>query len=242
MLGSGKHDQRFFDEIFAAADRDGWWKGEIVNRRKSGEIYVVEQTICAVRNDTGSVRRYIAIMDDITERKSTEERMRYLAQHDFLTGLANRAVLGDRIERAILRVHRNRRKVAVLLLDLDDFKEINDTHGHAVGDCLLKQVAGRLLHVIRQTDTVSRLGGDEFVIVLPDLRARVDAERIAQKVVEELSPPFELESVRVEVGVSIGIALYPDDATDGDTLCRAADAAMYRWKQARKASNAQFAS
>jgi diguanylate cyclase (GGDEF)-like protein/PAS domain S-box-containing protein len=233
-LGSGRHDQRFFDAIFAAADRDGWWKGEIINRRKGGEIYVVEQTICAVRDDTGRVRRYIAIMDDITERKSREERMRYLAQHDLLTGLANRALLGDRIQRAILGGHRNGRKVAVLMLDLDCFKEINDTYGHAAGDLLLKQVARRLLGAIRRTDTVSRLGGDEFVIVLPDLRARVDAERIAQKVVEEFSPTFELESRRVKVGVSIGIALYPDDATDAEALCRSADAAMYRSKQSRK--------
>ena len=233
ILASGTHDRSFYSNIFRTVAKAGFWKGEIVNRRKSGELYVIETAICAVRDSTNAIRRYIAIMRDITERKNNEERLCFLAQHDFLTGLANRALLNDRIDVAILRSRRSRRKLAVILLDLNRFKAVNDRYGHAVGDALLKEAANRLLGTIRQTDTVCRLGGDEFVVVLPDLRGRADAEKVCRKIAEEIARPFDLGGIHVEVGVSIGIAISPDDGDDRETLLQIADQAMYREKHDR---------
>lgn len=233
MLTSGKHKRAFFVNIFRSIRNDGSWGGEIINRRKDGELYVVEMSICAVRGDDGGIRRYIGMMSDITHRKSTEERMRYLAQHDFLTGLANRHLLQDRVSQAILHAQRSRRKVGLLLLDLDGFKDVNDRFGHEAGDQVLKDVAARLTLLVRQTDTVARIGGDEFVAVLPGLRSWSDAERIARKVVYEVSRPYTVTDGLALVGCSIGIALYPDDGEDWATLHRVADRAMYREKHGR---------
>jgi diguanylate cyclase (GGDEF)-like protein/PAS domain S-box-containing protein len=233
ILNSGQQSPEFFNAVFRTVNEQGFWRGEMVNRHKSGEIYVVEMPICAVRDNSGRIRRYIAIMDDVTERKSDEERMRFLAQHDFLTGLANRGLLDDRIAGAILRARRNRHKVGVLMLDLDRFKQVNDTWGHDVGDLLLKQVASRLTKAVRQTDTVSRVGGDEFVVVLSDVRGRDNIQRIAEKITQELTQPYDLNGIHVTIGASIGISVFPDDATDHPTLCRIADAAMYQVKQQR---------
>jgi diguanylate cyclase (GGDEF)-like protein/PAS domain S-box-containing protein len=234
FLASGQHDRAFFEDVFHRVRSVGHWTGEVVNRRRSGEIYVAEETICAVRDALGRVQRFIGIIGDITERKNNEERMRYLAQHDVLTGLANRALLQDRIGSALLRAQRDGGKVALLLLDLDQFKAINDAHGHAAGDQLLKQVAVRLTGCVRQTDTVSRIGGDEFVVVLPDLHNSADAERVAHKIAAEIPRPYLLDGQPAEVGISIGIALYPDQGSDQYRLMQAADAAMYQEKQTHR--------
>ena len=231
IFASGTHDRSFYANIFRTVAQAGFWKGEIVNRRKSGELFVIETTICAVRDSANAIRRYTAIMRDITERKNNEERLCFLAQHDFLTGLANRSLLNDRIDVAILRSRRSGWKLAVILLDLNRFKAVNDRYGHAIGDVLLKEAANRLLGTIRQTDTVCRLGGDEFVVVLPDLHGRTDAEKVCRKITEEIARPFDLNGIHVEVGVSIGIAIGPDDGDDRETLLQMADQAMYREKQ-----------
>ena len=185
----------------------------------------------AVRDDYSRVRRYIAMITDITKRKQSEARVSYLAEHDFLTGLANRALLHDRTERALLQAQRTGNKVGALILDLDDFKKINDTWGHAAGDLLLQHVAARLTAAVRQSDTVARVGGDEFVVLLPDVHEREDAGRVARALSTTLTKPYALDNVTALVGVSCGIAVYPDDAGDVEGLFRVADAAMYRTKQ-----------
>ena len=173
-------------------------------------------------------------MRDITERKNNEQRLCYLAQHDFLTGLANRALLNDRIDVAILRSRRSRASSPSSSSTSTASRRSTTVYGHAVGDALLKEAANRLLGTIRQTDTVCRLGGDEFVVVLPDLRGRADAEKVCHKIAEEIARPFDLNGIHVEVGVSIGIAISPDDGDDRETLLQIADRAMYREKRRRR--------
>ena len=234
IIGSGHPNREFLRMIARSLNETGFWKGEVINRRKDGEIYIVEMPICAVRDDASRVRRYIAMMTDITKRKQSEARVSYLAEHDFLTGLANRALLHDRTERALLQAQRTGNKVGALILDLDDFKKINDTWGHAAGDLLLQHVAARLTAAVRQSDTVARVGGDEFVVLLPDVHEREDAGRVARALSTTLTKPYALDNVTALVGVSCGIAVYPDDAGDVEGLFRVADAAMYRTKQRRR--------
>lgn len=231
VVGSEQLSSAFFRSVYRRLKRHGCWKGEVVNRRRNGELYVVEMPVCAVRDDAGRVLRYIAMLTDITQRKHSEARVSYLAEHDFLTGLANRALLHDRAEQALIQAQRSGRKVAALLLDLDDFKLINDTWGHAVGDLLVQHVAQCLTAVVRESDTVARFGGDEFVVLLPDMDERGDSSMIARAISSALAKPFKTDSLSIHVGVSCGIAVYPDDAANVDGLFRAADAAMYRAKQ-----------
>lgn len=225
--------ETFFRSVFYSLRKTGYWKGEVVSRRKNGDVYVVEMPVCAVRDDAGRVLRYIAMLTDITKRKQSEARVSYLAEHDFLTGLANRVLLHDRAERAMLQARRTGKKVAALLLDLDHFKQVNDNWGHAIGDLLLKQVAERLTAAVRQSDTVARVGGDEFVVLLPDIHGRVDAGRVALAIYSALAKPFINDNRHAHIGVSCGIAVYPDDAASVDALFRVADSAMYRAKQRR---------
>jgi len=230
-VGSDQLSSAFFRSVYRRLKRHGFWKGEVVNRRRNGEFYVAEMPVCAVRDEAGRVLRYIAMLTDITQRKHSEARINYMAEHDFLTGLANRALLHVRAEQAVLQAQRSGRKVAALLLDLDDFKVINDTWGHAVGDLLVQHVARCLTAVVRESDTVARFGGDEFVVLLPDVDERGDTGVIALSISSALSKPFITDSLSIHVGVSCGIAIYPDDAINVDGLFRAADAAMYRAKQ-----------
>jgi diguanylate cyclase (GGDEF)-like protein/PAS domain S-box-containing protein len=183
------------------------------------------------RNTKGEIIAHMSNTRDITERKQTEERLSYLANYDLLTGLPNRILLFDRLEQAIPRVRWQKRLVAVLFLDLDNFKQINDTLGHNTGDLLLKAVGERLTRFVRQGDTVARLGGDEFVLVLADLAKAEDVPQIAQKILDGLSKPFDLEGVEIFTGASIGITLDPTDGEDPETLLKNADAAMYKAKE-----------
>jgi diguanylate cyclase (GGDEF)-like protein len=182
----------------------------------------------------GRVYRMIGVSQDITERKRREEEIRFLAYHDLLTGLPNRRLLDDRLQQALYAAQRHGRALAVLLIDLDDFKQVNDSAGHRGGDIVLREVAQRLANCIRKADTLARHGGDEFAIVMSDQRADADCSVVAEKVLRALAQPFEVDGRSFTVGASTGIAVFPSGGTDGDTLLRNADAAMYRAKQLGK--------
>jgi diguanylate cyclase (GGDEF)-like protein/PAS domain S-box-containing protein len=180
---------------------------------------------------SGAARRMIGVCQDISARKAREEAVRFLAYHDSLTGLPNRRLLDDRLGQAIHLAQRRDRKLAVMLIDLDDFKHVNDSLGHRAGDAMLREVAQRLALCVRRADTLARHGGDEFVIVISDVQADSDCALVAEKVLRSLSGEFHLEGRALRLGASIGISLFPNDAGDGDALLRNADAAMYRAKQ-----------
>ncbi|MBI4123513.1 MAG: GGDEF domain-containing protein, partial [Betaproteobacteria bacterium] len=179
----------------------------------------------------GRVYRMIGVSQDISARKAREEAVRFLAYHDSLTGLPNRRLLDDRLAQAIHLAQRRHRKLAVMLIDLDDFKQVNDSLGHRAGDAVLREVAQRLALCVRKADTLARHGGDEFVIVVSDVQAEADCQLVAEKVLRSLAPQFRVEGRALALGASIGISLFPSDAGDGDALLRNADAAMYRAKQ-----------
>jgi len=176
------------------------------------------------------VHRIIGVSQDVTERKRSEDEARFLAHHDTLTGLPNRRLLDDRLRQAVYLAQRHDSKVAVMLLDLDGFKEVNDTLGHRAGDAVLREVAQRLTGCMRKSDTLARQGGDEFVIVVPDLNLETDCQTIAEKVLRALEPEFRVDGTGFRIGASIGVSLYPADAGDGESLLRNADIAMYRAK------------
>jgi len=179
----------------------------------------------------GEIVGSVAAFHDITERKQAMKRIQYLAHYDALTGLPNRRLLEDRFEQALVRAKRNHRSLAVMFLDLDHFKQVNDTLGHDQGDELLKAVAQRLTASVRQEDTVSRLGGDEFVVVLPEITGVGDAEIVAQKIVEVIRSPVKLERQELHITTSVGLAVYPQDGEDIVSLMKNADSAMYRAKE-----------
>jgi diguanylate cyclase (GGDEF)-like protein/PAS domain S-box-containing protein len=234
LLRSNLHDESFYQELWASLEQEGMWQGEIKNRRKDGELFPVWSNISAVRDEHEQVRRYINIFTDITDKKLSEEHIYRLAHYDILTGLPNRALLQQRLQQALQLAKRHRHKLAILFLDLDRFKLVNDTLGHAVGDQLLQQVGKQLTACVRKADTVSRLGGDEFVIILDDLASTDAAAQIATKVLETLSRPFNLHGHDVYVTASAGISLYPDDGEDANHLFKNADTAMYRAKEQGK--------
>ncbi|MBK8336869.1 MAG: EAL domain-containing protein [Sterolibacteriaceae bacterium] len=233
ILSSGRQDKAFYQQMWKAIGEAGRWQGEIWNRRKDGEVFPEWVSISAVAHEGegGGPRNYIAIYTDISERKASEERVRHLAQYDFLTDLPNRALFADRLKQAIGAAQRDGSRLALMFIDLDHFKTINDSLGHNVGDMLLREVAQRLASVIRVSDTVSRQGGDEFLVLAPRIESPNDAARIAQKLTESIAEPFHLEGRKLVVTPSIGIALFPDDGTDMGNLIRNADAAMYHAKQ-----------
>lgn len=197
--------------------------------RKEGTVLYVEASITHMTYDGELV--ILALLRDVTERKEAEETIRQLAYYDVLTGLPNRILLHDRLTIALAQAQRTGKKLAVMMLDLDRFKEVNDTMGHAVGDLLLKAVANRLTAILRKNDTVSRLGGDEFIVVIPEVGNKDDMTTLARKILDTVRTPFEIEGHRIAVGSSIGIALCPDDGADIETLMQHADMAMYNAKQ-----------
>ncbi|MCX7896475.1 MAG: diguanylate cyclase [Rhodocyclaceae bacterium] len=232
LLKSGRHDAAFYAEMWRQLITAGRWRGEIWNRRKSGEIYPELLSIVAVRDAKGLTTHYIGNFIDITELKAAEEKLRQLAHHDPLTGLPNRALLIDRLQLAIKQADRRHRLLAVCFLDLDGFKEINDTHGHEIGDRLLVEITQRLTSALRAGDTVARLGGDEFVLLLVDLATVEELEQVLARVMAQLSAPIEISGLTIGISASIGVTLYPLDDAGSDGLLRHADHAMYRAKQA----------
>jgi diguanylate cyclase (GGDEF)-like protein len=211
-------------------EAQGRWDGELWNRRKDGSPYPELLSIGVVRDSEGNTTHYVGQFADISERKATEARIEYLAHHDVVTELPNRALLADRAQVLFAQAARRRQKAAVLFLDLDRFKNVNDALGHDVGDELLREAGRRLSAAVRAADTVSRTGGDEFVILLSDLAHPEDAGRIARTLQERLAEPFRLDGREASVTCSIGIAIYPDNGRDLSELQRNADAAMYSAK------------
>jgi diguanylate cyclase (GGDEF)-like protein/PAS domain S-box-containing protein len=230
LLNSGHHDENFFRRLYETVAQQGYWQGEIWNRTKAGAIGVVLMTISAVRDGEGKLSHYVGVFSDITRRKESEQRLERLAYYDALTELPNRSLFRDRLDQAIKNSRRDSQPLALLFIDLDRFKEVNDTLGHVVGDELLVDAAQRIVSCVRGSDTVARLGGDEFTVILPGLEDRPAIERLAGKIVEALAAPFVLGESTAYVSASIGISVYPDDADDLDALIRAADKAMYEAK------------
>ncbi len=235
ILHSGRHGREFYQEMWHALLTHGHWRGEVWNRRKDRTIYPEWLSISAIYDQDGRVERYMAVFLDITEHKEIEARLKHMANHDSLTGLPNRLLLADRLTQALTHARRGRHAVALLFIDLDGFKPINDELGHDAGDWVLKEIADRLTHCVRASDTVSRMGGDEFVILLDEIQGgagRKAATAVAEKVLEAVPQPVRVEGQTVRVGASIGIALYPEHGRTPDALITAADTAMYKAKEA----------
>lgn len=231
FLRSDKHPVSFYEDLWTHVEREGNWQGEIWCRRKSGEDFPGWASISLVRNREGQISHYFSMFTDITERKRAEERIHYLAYYDELTGLPNRSLFYKLTDQALVEARRNRLHGAILFIDLNRFKPINDTLGHGIGDHLLKQVAERLRDTVRAEDVVARLGGDEFVVALFDITRREHAAIVAQKLLAALDPPFWVDEHELKAGAAIGISLYPRDGGDTESLLRTADIAMYRAKQ-----------
>jgi diguanylate cyclase (GGDEF)-like protein/PAS domain S-box-containing protein len=231
LLKSGSHDQAFYQGMWATLGEQGKWTGEIWNKRKNGEIYPEWLNITVVRDAQGRVSQYVALFSDITQHKRSEELLRHQAYHDALTNLPNRLLFGENLELALSQAQRANHGVAVMLMDLDHFKYVNDTFGHDYGDRLLVMVAQRLRSVIRKGDTLARMGGDEFTLLLPALREPAEAARVAEKIFKELSTPFTIEKNDFTVTASIGVSAYPQDGDSPETLLKNADSAMYQAKE-----------
>jgi diguanylate cyclase (GGDEF)-like protein/PAS domain S-box-containing protein len=228
----------FFEAMWNTLTLIGKWSGELINRRKDGSNYPVRLSISAVSNDAGGVSHYVGIITDMSSYRAAEDRIQYMAYFDALTGLPNRTLLSDRATRAIATAHRDNQGLAILFLDLDQFKTINDSLGHSTGDAVLQAVALRLKHLLREVDTISRYGGDEFTLLLPDSDGK-GAAQVASRIIEILKEPVEVGIHSLVVGVSIGISLFPADANDFESLLRNADIALFRAKAAGR-NNFQF--
>ena len=230
LLSSGEHDAAFFKDMWKSIVELGSWQGEIIDKNKAGNHFYKHMAINAVKNEQGMVTHYISIASDISERKEYDKNVHFLAYYDVLTGLPNRTLLRDRLGQMIAAAHRDNMQFALLFLDLDRFKYINDSMGHSVGDKLLQSVAQRLQVCVREGDTVSRIGGDEFIVLLREIDEQGVA-LVADKLLKTLATPFNLNGQEISTYASVGIALYPDHATDLDVLMKNADAAMYCAKE-----------
>jgi len=232
LLRSGRHDDAYFDEIRASLANSGYWQGELWNRRKNGETYPQLTTINIVREDAGTALHYVTVFTDVSAIKASQEHLEFVAQHDPLTGLPNRVMLFSRLEHAMSVARRERKGIALLLIDLDRFKDINDSYGHLAGDQLLQQVAETLQGRLRGADTLARLGGDEFAILIEEISRPDDAGRVAEDILAVLEEPWRLINGKdVHVSASIGIALHPGPSSTPEELLQQADAAMYRAKK-----------
>ncbi len=241
LLGSGCQPPEFYREMWGAVRRDGKWRGEIWNRRKNGEIYPELLSISVVRDEESRVTHYVGIFSDITSQKRTEQQLSFLAHHDPLTELPNRALFNDRLIHAICRAARNDRQLAVLFIDLDHFKKINDTLGHHIGDQLLQDVARQFRKMLRASDTLARLGGDEFALLVEDNNEAFDAVIVARKLLDVFKQPLSLAGHEVHISASIGISCYPTDGQEAHELIKNADAAMYRAKAKGRSNYACYA-
>ena len=231
ILNSGQHPPEFFIDMWKKVSRGQVWKGEICNRKKDGSLYWVESTIVPMYDDASQrVQKYVSIRFDVTEKRKFLETLQWQAEHDELTGLPNRFLLSKALDQAIVKAKSQPSTVAVGVLDLDGFKQINDRYGHEIGDRLLVAVADRLKHSMRIEDTVARLGGDEFVLILGVRDPKV-LESALQRLLAALSAVYIIDGIGINISASIGVTLYPNDNENADTLLRHADQAMYKAKQ-----------
>jgi diguanylate cyclase (GGDEF)-like protein len=241
LLKSGRHNEAFYAAMWESIVHTGAWQGEIWDRRKNGDIYLKWLIITAVKGDDGVVTHYVGTHIDITERKLAEEEIKHLAFYDPLTQLPNRRLLLERLKHGIEIGRREGKQPALLMLDLDRFKVVNDSLGHLAGDELLQQVAARITTLLRAVDTVARLGGDEFIVFLEDITHPQDAARVAEEIIADLSKPFKLsQSDDVWIGASIGISLYPQHGDTPELLMDHADAALYQAKDHGRGCFAYF--
>ena len=240
ILRSELHPAEFYRGMWDALKRKGYWRGEINDRTKDGTIIPLLYSISRVHDVEGRLTHHIALITDITHLKEAQSRLDFLAHHDGLTNLSNRLLFNDRLDQAIARAKRDATMCSLLFIDLDRFKNINDSLGHHIGDLVLVEVAKRLSRLVRRTDTVARLGGDEFVVLMEQVAQHADTERMADKILAALREPFHIEQRDLHLGCSIGITIFPEDGLDTTTLLKNADAAMYRAKESGRDSHARF--
>ncbi len=231
ILKSGKHTADFYANMWESILTNGKWQGEIWNKRKNGDIFAENLNIFAIKDEHGGVTHYASLINDITANKAKEEKINYLAFRDSLTGLYNRAMFSDRLNLELAKAKRKNQLVAVLFIDLDEFKSVNDNHGHSIGDLLLKQIAKRLLSATRESDTVARIGGDEFIMILPDISEEGQIQIIAEKLLKVFDEPWHIDDKVFHIAASIGIAIYPKDGLKPAVLIQNADLAMYKAKE-----------
>lgn len=234
ILKSGIHKPEYYKQLWDTITSGKKWRGEFYNKKKNGEFYWENASISPLTNEEGDITHFIALKEDITERKKSEETILRMAYHDLLTGLPNRALLIDRLDHLLARGRRCKILAAIVFLDLDNFKNINDSLGHAEGDNLLKEVTERLKKHTRSSDTLARHGGDEFIILIEDLKMVENIYKVVEHIFSEFEKPFVLNGQACFVTTSIGISIYPDDGEDVDTLLKNADIAMYRAKKEGK--------
>ncbi len=234
LLQSGRHSDEFYIARKQTLLEQGFWTGEVWNRRKNGEVFAEMLTISLVRDADGAPQNYVALFTDITPMKEHQRQLEHIAHFDSLTNLPNRVLLADRLQNALVQCQRRGHSVAVVYLDLDGFKAVNDQHGHGVGDELLVTLAQRMRSVLRETDTLARIGGDEFVAVLADLLTVQEIEPVLQRLLKAASAPVDVDALSLQVSASIGVTVYPQDKAEADLLLRHADQAMYVAKQAGK--------
>jgi len=239
MLSSGRHDDRFYQDMWRQLNENGHWQGEIWNRRKSGELYPELLNLVRITNADGTITNYVGIFSDITSDAEIRRQLHELAYYDPLTKLPNRVLFQDRLRVALEQANRGEHRVGVIFIDLDKFKQVNDSLGHSHGDLLLTEMAKRLSRNCRKSDTVARLGGDEFAVIMPNLPEPDHAAVLAEKLNESLKPAFTLDGAELLVQASFGISLFPQDGADMDTLLKHADMAMYHAKSSGR-YNIQF--
>jgi len=234
LLKSGKQSLSFYKRMWKIIKKGEAFKDIVINRRKNGTLYYEEKTITPIKEENGNITSFISTGHDITDRMEAQQELFHLAHHDALTGLPNRALLQDRLTQVLTRIKQNKRHIAVLFIDLDRFKIINDTLGHDTGDKLLKNVSERLVECVREGDTIARLGGDEFAVILNDVAKKEDIEPIAQKMLEQIATPFNIHQHELFISASIGIVFAPENGEETLTLLKKADKAMYLAKESGK--------
>ncbi|MFZ6819424.1 diguanylate cyclase domain-containing protein [Undibacterium sp. Ji22W] len=231
ILNSGRHDSSFFQHMYQQLRSSGEWVGQVWNKRKDGQHFLAKLTLSSIKNHAGAVSHYVGVFHDVTIEWERQEEIAHLALHDSLTKLPNRLLLMERLQQLLIMAQRQERRIAILFLDLDGFKEVNDSWGHDMGDHVLKTVASRLLQQIRSSDTAARLGGDEFVILLDQPDSIDDIAMIAARLIDEINKPIEWQGNPTTVGASIGIAIFQHGDIQAEQLLKQADTAMYQAKK-----------